>query len=243
VRLLQRERLQGLLLNTVRAAYARFLNVLRGGSDVATVSDGTLTLNLLPLVREVLSDLPGVGPLLADVRLPELGTEEAPTAARRRLETALGRSLPADAGQITLLEAQALTQAQRAVALLDGLALVLPFLFAGCGALAVYLAPQRWRTGAILALGGAASMLLLALLLRLLAPQVAGAAGSDPLAQAVAQVAVESLAGSLAGTAVVVGLLALAVGVVLLYLERTRGTETAPPPAPEEAPSPGVATG
>ncbi|HEX2515324.1 MAG TPA: hypothetical protein VH257_11495, partial [Chloroflexota bacterium] len=61
VRLMHRERLQALLLNTVRTAYGRALNVLRGSSDVATVSDGTLTLNLLPLVREVLGDLPGVG--------------------------------------------------------------------------------------------------------------------------------------------------------------------------------------
>ena len=136
----------------VRTAHAGFVNVLRGRSDVAVVSDGTLTLNLLPLVREVMTGLPGGGSLLAEVRLPDLGTDEAPTAARRRLEAAPGRPLPADAGQITLLEADGLA-VQQSVGVLDSLALVLPFLFAGCGALAVYLAPERMRAGAILALG------------------------------------------------------------------------------------------
>ncbi len=238
VRLMQRERLQDLLLNTVHAAHGRFVDILRGRSDVATVSDGTLTLNLLPLVREVLSDLPGVGQLLTEVRLPELGTEEAPTAARRRLEAALGRPLPADAGQITLLEAQGLRSAQQAVSALDSLALVLPFLLLGSGALAVYLAPQRLRTGAILALGGAASLLLLVVLLRLVGPQVATAAGSDPLTLAVAQSLVESLVSSLAGAAVVLSLIALAVGAGLLFLERSR--RTAPAPAAEPAPGAGA---
>jgi hypothetical protein len=239
VRLMHRERLQDLLLNTVHAAHGRALNVLRGGSDVATVSDGTLTLNLLPLVREVLSDLPGVGQLLSEVRLPELGTEESPTAARRRLEAALGRPLPADAGQITLLEAQGLQSAQQAVGVLDSLALVLPLLLAGCGALAVYLAPNRMRTGAILALGGAVSLLLLVVLLRLVGPQVATAAGSDPLTLAVAQSLVQSLVGSLAGAAVVLALIALAVGAGLLFLERSR--RTPPAPAAEPAgPAPGA---
>jgi hypothetical protein len=241
VRLLHRERPQQLLLETVRTAHAAFVNVLRGRSDVAEVSDGTLTLNLLPLVREVMTGLPGVGSLLTEVRIPDLGTDEAPTAARRRLEAALGRPLPADSGQITLLEAEGLAAAQQAVGVLDSLALVLPFLFAGSGALAVYLAPERMRAGAILALGGAVSLLLLAMLVRLAGPQVAAIAGADPLTLAVVQAMVASLVSSLSGSAVVLGLLALVVGGALLYLDRSR--RTLPAPAVVPAPEAGVVTG
>ena len=72
------------------------------------------------------------------------------------------------------------------------------------------------------------SLLLLVVLLRLVGPQVAMAAGSDPLTLAVAQSLVESLVSSLAGAAVVLSLIALAVGVGLLFLERSRRTSPAP---------------
>jgi hypothetical protein len=240
-RLLQEERMQALLLATVRETHERFVSILRGRSEVATISDGTLTLNLLPLIPDILSRLPGVGQVLADGRILDLGRRETQTEARRRLEAALGGALPANFGQITLLEAQALTTAQQALSVLDGLSWVLPLLFVACAALAVYLAPQRMRTGAILALGGAVGLLLLAVLLRILGPQVAQAAGSDPLTQVVAQSVQAALVSSLAGTAVVLSLIALAVGVGLLLLERSRRT----PPAPAAEPAPGaeVATG
>ena len=85
------------------------------------------------------------------------------------------------------------------------------------------------------------SLLLLAMLVRLAGPQVAAVAGADPLTQAVAQAMVASLVSSLTGSAVVLGLLALMVGGALLYLDRTRRTQSAPAVVP--APETGVVTG
>ena len=113
-------------------------------------SDGMLTLNLLPLVREVLSVLPGVGQLLMQVCLPDLGTEEAPTAARRR------RGGPGRNCRQTRPDhaaGGAGRKRREAVSALESLALVLPFLMLAAGGW-WSLSPLRIRAGAILALGG-----------------------------------------------------------------------------------------
>ena len=152
-----------------------------------TSGDGTLTLEL-GAGREVLTGLQATGSLPTDLRIPDLriGRRRRPRPGSL-LEAALGRPLAPQRGADTLLEATALATAQQAGGALDVLALALPSWRGLRGAGGVF-APERLRPGAIsLALGGAATLVLLADLLLRFARRPRGGrlAGSDPLTLAV----------------------------------------------------------
>ena len=128
--------------------------------DGITVEDGAVTVNLLPLVGRALTFVQGLG-FLEQFDVPELTRAGDPTEQLAELETAIGRDLPDNFGQLTVFESDKLAEAQasvenaqramallkRATWLLAGLAVVLLVatvllahnrLRAGCG----------WRSGA-----------------------------------------------------------------------------------------------
>ena len=105
-----------------RRAHTRLLQVLDGGGDVVSTAGGTVTLDLKALLTQT-ADRIGVGGRIAD-------------------------KLPADAGQIVILESGQLKTAQNAAHLLDRMAPAVVVLSILLYLLAIYLA-RGWRLVAL----------------------------------------------------------------------------------------------
>ena len=109
-----------------RRAHRRFLEIVEGGGDTLSTSNGEVTLDLSSLLSQTQSNL-GVGGRVAE-------------------------RLPAGAAQITLFRSSQLEAAQTAVRLLKTLAVVFVLLALVLFAVAVYLA-TGWRREALRACG------------------------------------------------------------------------------------------
>ncbi|WP_078624057.1 hypothetical protein, partial [Streptomyces monomycini] len=147
-KLLATERFQDLWRSANRFAHERITAVLKGRSEGVRVKGDTVTLNLLPLVNNLLNALEDRLPTLFGKRLdlPTLSSGEVPPGLRDRIGKALGVSLPADFAQIKLYDRTTLGQVQQAVVLftrgLVGLVLAVPLLLG----LALWVSPNRRRT-------------------------------------------------------------------------------------------------
>ncbi|MQY02106.1 hypothetical protein [Actinomadura macrotermitis] len=129
-------------------AHAQIVATVKGESSTLTVHDDTVTLNLLPVINDVLVKVSNEMPTLfgRQLRLPALSSAEVPADLRERVQAALGVTLPADFGQITVYHDADLSGFQDAVLLCKrGLfLLVLGTLL--CLGLAVWVSPGRRRT-------------------------------------------------------------------------------------------------
>jgi hypothetical protein len=121
---LQNPNVQSLWADANRRAHALFLQLIHGGSDSLSTTNGVVTLDLGQLVSEIGQN--------AGVDVSE--------------------HLPPDAAQIELVRSDQLGFAQDMVNLLEDLALILPALALALFALAIYLA-RGWRREAIRACG------------------------------------------------------------------------------------------
>ena len=124
--LLERPRVQQLWEAANRRAHLRLLEIIEGGGDTLSTSDGDVTLNLSSLLSQTQSNL-GVG---------------------GRVE----EKLPESAAQIVLFHSDQLDAAQKGVKLLKSLAIALVALALILFGLAVYLA-RGWRREALRACG------------------------------------------------------------------------------------------
>ena len=133
--------------------------LLRGDVAGVAIENGVVTLNLFPLVRGALTQLQADGVIPATVTLPDLSATAAPAVARVALQRALGVTLPADFGVITIARADRLEAAQTAVRAFDILVVlaivVTILLFVGAALLA------RDRRRALVLLGAGAVVALL----------------------------------------------------------------------------------
>ena len=116
---LQDPRFQSALVGTVSFTHEQTVRLLRGETEVLTLVDGYLTLNVFPAVGAALTELQSMGLIPADVVLPDLTAPEAPEVVAQRLETALGVTLPPTFGTIQLMPAERLTAAQSVVRVFD----------------------------------------------------------------------------------------------------------------------------
>jgi hypothetical protein len=140
---LARPRAQQAWENANRSAHVALLRVLRGGGQIASTSNGTVTLDLRTLLEQV-ADRVGVGDRLAG-------------------------ALPPSAAQITVLRSNQLATAQNVVNALKPLAIALVALSLGLFGVALAIAPG-WRrqavraygVGFVLAGGGALAVMSLA---------------------------------------------------------------------------------
>jgi hypothetical protein len=211
---------QELLTGAVERAHSALMDLLSGDGliDGITVEDGVVTLNLLPLISRGLTLVQGLG-LFTQLDVPELTRAGDPNEQIAEVESALGRDLPDDFGQLVVFESERLAEAQasvenaqRAVALIKRatwLLAVLSVVFIGA---TIILARHRWRAGLGLALGTTVAMVLSrALVNRVVddAPDVApGAAGRA----AIADILGEATKGLLRLTALLVILAAIVIG-------------------------------
>lgn len=229
--LLTNEQLQGGLDSSLSLLHSRLVSVLRGDAENVQIANGTLTIDLLAIVQEIIAQLQADGVLPSDVALPDLGLIDDREAFVAQLSTALGAQLPPDFGQVQIADATRLQQlstlVQQADLAVAGLVIASLLLIV----FTVVWAHRRPRAVFFIALG-------IEVLIVLVALGLIGAQGiaTDSLASAdgrpVLSAFVAGLAGSLTLWLAWTGILVLVVAVVaavvgLLFAGRHR-TEPEP---------------
>ena len=134
--------------NANRFTHTQIQAVLRGDGEILSTQDGQIVLNLIPVINEVLVRIEtSGGDLLGrDVSLPEVSDAEVPEAARQKLESALGVTIPADFGQIVIYEADKLGAVQDAAKTFHRLVFIIVALAILLAAAALWVSKARRRT-------------------------------------------------------------------------------------------------
>ncbi|MFZ3572117.1 hypothetical protein ACOKM5_34885 [Streptomyces sp. BH097] len=146
--LIANERFQELWRTTNRFAHERIVALLEKRNENVQVKGDTVTLNLLPVVNNLLGSLETELPSVfgKKIDLPTLSSGELPPGLHQRIEKAIGKDLPEDFAQIRLYNRHTLSQLQDAVVLfkraLVGLLIAVPVLLA----LSLWVSPNRRRT-------------------------------------------------------------------------------------------------
>lgn len=128
--------------------HKQLVAALRGESQYATISNDTLTLDLVPLIGQALHQIQEQGPGIIEQRvtLPDLSQEQSPEQARQELSQALGVTIPADFGQVVVVQSDQLSTAQQAVRILDILVIALPLITLALLVATIWLSVNRRRT-------------------------------------------------------------------------------------------------
>jgi len=113
-------RFEAVWVEANRVAHRAAVKVLRGEAAAAGVVDGQVTLNLVPLINNVIAQISQDSPELfgGAITVPEVTAEQVDQAATN-LGDALGVTIAPDFGQITVFDSQALTTTQRVVRFFD----------------------------------------------------------------------------------------------------------------------------
>ncbi|HZO06188.1 MAG TPA: SHOCT domain-containing protein [Solirubrobacterales bacterium] len=211
---------QSLWRDANRTAHEQLMAVIEDKKDAVSTENGEVSLNLGSLVTNLANQV-GIGASLAE-------------------------KLPADAGQIKILESDELKTAQNIVVAIKGLALVLSILTFACFALAIYLYKEsRWIAVLFAGVG-----LIAAGFAVIVARQIAGGIVIDqlvtdetvkPAAEAAWSIAT-SLMVSIATTVIVVGVLFAVAGWLASPHATSRATRKVIAPALRDY-SPWVYTG
>ncbi|MGO8950617.1 MAG: hypothetical protein ACLQUY_23790 [Ktedonobacterales bacterium] len=197
-RLMHTPTFQKIWINTNRIVYTEVLAALRGQSSTLHISNGVVTLNLIPIIDEALQyiqqHLPGL--ISQHVRLPVPSQLEVPQSAQQKLSKALGFTVPSNLGQIELFQSAQLATAQRLLRLWDFLSVALPVITAVLIALTLWLSRDRRRTLMELGIGIAITFILLKIALDYLQQYILGAT-MNPTAKSVVQPTLQTVFGGL----------------------------------------------
>jgi hypothetical protein len=138
------------------ATHTQLVAVLRGqNTPVLSTSGGYIVLNTVPLINQALGKVSGLASDLAGkpVTLPAITSADPPQQAVAKLSRALGVTLPATFGEITLVRSSDLATVRQGVKAFDGLTLILPLVTIALIALTLGLSVNRRRTVLQLAAG------------------------------------------------------------------------------------------
>ncbi len=128
-------------------AHSTAVKVLRGDAEAVQATDGSVTINLVPIINEVLAKISSVSPQLfgRTVDIPDVTIDEVPTAAIDKINAAFGTDLPDDFGQFTIYDDGQLKEVQDAIALFDKIVWlsVVVFVASTIGALALSMNRRR----------------------------------------------------------------------------------------------------
>jgi hypothetical protein len=131
-----------------RVAHKQIMGILNNDNNVVRSTGDTVTLNLLPVVNEVLTRLEQQAPTLfgKTLNLPTITNGQIPEGLQAKIESALGVTLPANFAAIPIYQGDQLSVAQKAVVQVKrGLgALVVGSILALI--LALWVSPRRRRT-------------------------------------------------------------------------------------------------
>lgn len=177
--LLQTEQFHTLWVEANRFAHSQAVRLLRGEPGVVMADDGTISLNLLPVIGVVLTKLDETGLLPDSVDLPEIDRTTPPDEAIAALSDATGVDIPADFGQITVYDSDALAQAQDAVRIFDRLVIALVALTLVLAAASIVLSTNRRRTVLQLGLAIVAALVVSLALLNAATDHILGLISDD----------------------------------------------------------------
>jgi len=151
-----------LWLKVNRLAHEKIVALLRGDTTYTYIQGSDVKLDTLPLISQVLVWLDGKlpGALSTKFSPPVIPPGTPPDQAIQQVSTWTGRTLPADFGQITLLQNDSLGPAQTAVRWFDTLAWVLLVVTIVLIALTIWLSRRRRRTLIELGIGAAFALIL-----------------------------------------------------------------------------------
>ncbi len=151
-----------------RVAHDGIVALLRGETTNAYIQGDDVRLNTLPLISQVLVWLDGKLPGALSTKLspPAIAPGTPPDEATQQLSSWLDRPLPADFGQITLLQNDSLGVAQTAVRWFDALIWVLLAMTIVLLALTIWLSRRRRRTLIELGIGAAIALILTYVIVR-----------------------------------------------------------------------------
>jgi hypothetical protein len=213
---------QALIEASVRQAHAAAMQLLEGdgllSNDAFTVTNGTVTLDLRSLIRQVLVGLQEDGVIPASVTIP------APGDPPGRVATALGSQLPPDFGQVVVYQTQnasgdnALDTAQHLLVTMKRGVVLLIIVGLAAAAAAIAVAVDRRRATFRVGLAVAIATVLLIVFVRRAAAAVPNVAAT-PGGKAVARALADSLQSSLVRALLIVGLVALVTAVAARWWE------------------------
>ena len=156
-KVLSSPRAYDLWLQINRVGHEKVVALLRGQTNGVYIQGNDVTLNLLPLVSQVLVWADGKlpGGLSTRFNPPVITPDMSPQAGIQEVANWSGKPLPSDFGQITLLQSSALGPAQTAVKWFDRLTWILPLITAALIALTIWLSRRRGRTAIAIGIGAA----------------------------------------------------------------------------------------
>jgi hypothetical protein len=149
--------------NTI--AHEKIVALLEGNTDQLpnlNIANGQVQINLIGAVARVLQDLAQqlVDLVGVNVTVPDLKAESDPQAAIARLSAAIGRPLPPDFGQVTIMTVDQLEQLQTVTKRIQRLPWVLLILTFVLAAAAIASSLRRRRTLIALGIGAAVAFFL-----------------------------------------------------------------------------------
>jgi hypothetical protein len=185
------------------------------------ISGGELQLNLVSVVAVIIQRLAqsGVDVLGIDVTVPSIPTSLGSSAAIGQLSSALGVTLPADFGQVTVMSADQLSGYQDTVRTLKRLVGATFLLSFALLALTIAVAPNRRRAVIWLGSGVVAGLFLGGVFLRRVEASIVDAI-DGPAAKAAAQDVFDQVSSSLRQAALVVLTIAVAAALLAYLLGR-----------------------
>jgi hypothetical protein len=211
---------QKALVTAAVIGHRRAVKILEGdgllSSDALTLRNGTVTLNLVPVVRQVLIQLQQNGLIPSSITIPTDADTPGPLA------NALGERLPDDFGQVVIYRTdaasgdQVLKDAQRYLALTKRAVVLLVILALVAFAATIVVAVDRRR--AVFRLG--AAILIAAVVLIIVARRASFALAKVPATpggRAIADAMASSLRSSLVRALVIVGIVAAVMAIVARF--------------------------
>lgn len=220
-------RTQDLLVSIAREGHAGVMRILSG--DVAipgvSVEDDTVSVNLLPLFVRALEAVQGLG-LFTDVAVPQLPAGGDPAEDIAAVESALGRDLPDDFGQLVVYRGQAVSEAgtiieraQETFRLVKIGSWLIYIATAVAFAGSLILARRRVRAGVLLGLGAAAALFVGRVVVLQAIDELPKVVANPGAIVAIGTTA-EDLAGGLIAGMTLLAIAGLVVAVVLAVLQR-----------------------
>jgi hypothetical protein len=139
--------------------------------------------------------------------------------ARARLSEALGRPLPENFAEVTIMQSDQLVTAQRTVQLLDALVIILPILTLLLLIAAIAVSPNRRRTILQIGIGLAISMLVVLLLIKLIENRVTSAVTAQPGAGVISP-ALDALLGGLLQWLIILLIGGILVAIIAFFADK-----------------------
>jgi hypothetical protein len=209
-RLVESETFANLWVAAQREAHVRLVQVLRDEGAV-----GEVRVRLLTAVAVLIDTLKQpIGRVLELPPIPDLPPEPTEAESRAVIEAAFGRSLAPGRGEVELVAADRIDEARVAFRAIDraGIAMLLGWLV--LAGLAIGLAVERFRAGALLGFGTAVLLLFSWVVALGFAPALASFVGGDGLARRVSEAAADSAVSSYASFVVPIAVVAAIGGLV-----------------------------